>query len=225
MEKEGDQYPAVSTQTPEETSEPAISVSWSLDPPTHSYSSDTAPTLKLSLTSHATRPITIYNEYMNPSIVLAEGHLSIFDHTANVEVDQVKTRYCDFPPPSKVHVPLREQMFHTLYPEVPKVFTGTFGRGKMPPKPKLPESSNGERDKKQARGVDGLEPGHQYSLRPGKGWGYIRWWEYGEKDQVINPPEGRLDGRQVAYNRKKTPHPAIRVNVEELPEIEFWCVE
>lgn len=29
----------------------------------------------------------------------------------------------------------------------------------------------------------------------GKDWEYIRWWEYGEKEEVMNPPGGRLDGR------------------------------
>lgn len=205
-------------------STPDISVDWSLEPTTHSYSTGTAPILKLSLTNHDDRPITIYNEHLNPSTVLAEGRLCIFDYTANAEVDQVKTRYCDFPPPSKVHVPLREQILHTLYPQESIVFTATFGRSKMPSKPKLRDGVDGERDHKQARGVDGLEVGHHYGLRPGKGWGYIRWWQYGEKYAVINPAEGKLDGRELAYG-KKVPHPGIRVNVEELPEIEFWCIQ
>lgn len=90
----------------------------------------------------------------------------------------------------------------------------------MPSQPKLTDSGT-----TQSRGVDGLEIGHRYGLRPGKGWGYIRWWEYGEKDEVMNPPGGRLDGREMAYSRKKTPHPGIRVHVEALPEIRFECVE
>lgn len=41
----------------------------------------------------------------------------------------------------------------------------------------------------------------------------------------MNPPEGKLDGREVAYNHKKAPHQGIHVNVADLPEIEFWCIE
>ncbi|KAL8950525.1 MAG: hypothetical protein Q9222_003448 [Ikaeria aurantiellina] len=225
MADKNEPTPKAATENADDESMPTISVDWSLDSTTHSFSSMKAPIWNLFLISHAKQPITIYNEYMNPSRVLAEGKLSIFDHTANVEVDQLKTRFCDIPPPSKVHVPLRENMFHTLYPETPYYFTATFGSGRMPSRPKLPDGVPDQRNRKKARGVDGLEVGHQYSLRPGKGWGYIRWWEYGEKDEVMNPPGGRLDGREVAYKHKKTPHPGIRVKVEELPEIEFQCVE
>ena len=96
----------------------------------------------------------------------------------------------------------------------------------MPSRPNLHvrDGVDGERDNKQARGVNGLEVGHHYGLRPGKGWGYIRWWQDGEKDAVINPAEGKLDGRELAY-RNKAPYPGIRVDVEKLPEIEFWCIQ
>ena len=209
----------------ERVPEPNVTVNWSLEPRIHSYSSDISPTLKLSLTNHGKRPITIYDEDLNPFTILAEGHLSIFDHTAKSEVDQVKTRFCNIPPPSKVNVPLREQLFHTLYPEVPVVFTTTFGRSKTPSRPKSINGDNSSRRKSQARGVHGLEPGHHYGLRPGKARGFIRWWEYGEKDEVINPPQGKLDGREVAYDDRKAPHQGIHVNLADLPEIQFWCIE
>ena len=103
-----------SANTPGEEPLPKISITWSLDPTTHSFSSSSAPTLRLCLINHATRPITIYNEYRNPTTLLAEGRFSIFDHTTNSEVAQLKTRFCDFEPPSKVDVPLGEKMFHNL---------------------------------------------------------------------------------------------------------------
>ncbi|KAL8740395.1 MAG: hypothetical protein Q9190_006903 [Brigantiaea leucoxantha] len=201
------------------TLQPKIAADWSLEPTTHSFSNNASPVLKLFLTSHDSRPITIYNEFMIPSIVLADGSFDIFDYTENKTVDQIKTRYCDIPPPSKVKVPLREHLFHTLYPGEPVVFTATFGTSKTPSRPKH------ECERNQSRGVHGLEIGHLYGLRPGKDWGFIRWWEYGEKDEVINPPGGKLDGREMAYKHKKTPHAGIRVKVEELPEIRFECVE
>lgn len=203
----------------EEPSEPRVTADWSLEPTEHSYSSsDAPPTLKVSLTNHATRPITIYNEYMIPSKVLAEGSFIIYDRTSGTVVDQIRTRFCDFPPPTKVHVPLRERMFYTLYPMEPVVFTATFGKNKTPSQP--------DRNSHRPRGVHGLQIGHEYVLRPGKGWGYIRWWEWGEKDEVIDAPgRGKLDGREIAYKQWKTPHPGLCVNVEELPEISFRCVE
>ncbi|KAL8671363.1 MAG: hypothetical protein Q9168_004145 [Polycauliona sp. 1 TL-2023] len=205
----------------EESRLPQVSITWSLKPAIHSFSSNVAPTLEIALTNHDTRPITIYNEFLIPSTILAEGHFDIFDYTTNEQVDQIKTRFCDFPPPSKVHVPLREQLFHTLHPEEPTIFTTAFGRTKTPPRPK----HKGENARGQSRGVDGLEIGHHYGLRPGKGWGFIRWWGYGEKDQVINPNGIKLDGRELAYKSKKTPHPGIRVDIDELPELAFECIE
>ncbi|CAF9922466.1 MAG: hypothetical protein HETSPECPRED_005080 [Heterodermia speciosa] len=205
--------------------EPNVTIDWCLEPTTHSYSSASSPTLKFSLINHGDRPITIYEEHIDPSTILAEGRLSIFDHTTNTDVDQIKTRYCSIAPPSKVHVPLREQLFHTLYSEVPVTFTTTFGRSKTPSRPKSIDADDGHGKKDQARGVHGLEPGHRYSLRPGKGWGFVRWWEYGEKEEVMNPPEGKLDGREVAYDHRKAPHPGFHVNVADLPVIDFWCVE
>lgn len=205
---------------------PCISVSWSLDPIVHSYSSDVAPRLRLILTSHAEKPLTIYNESLSPGRMLAEGKFCIFDLTSNLEIEQRKARFCDFEPPSKVQVPLREQLFHTLHPEVPLAFETAFGGGKHAPKALVgnPESvSDLKCSRMKARGVDGLEPGHHYRLGPGQDWGFIRWWEFGEKEEVMNPSSGRLDGRRIAYRRNKNPHHGIYLDKANMSEIDFWC--
>ncbi|KAI4271397.1 MAG: hypothetical protein LQ337_006036 [Flavoplaca oasis] len=203
----------------EQALQPEVSAEWSLDPTTHSFSSNPSPTLTFSLTNHSDQPITIYNEYLVPSRLLAEGSFTIFDLTADTEVHQLKTRFCDFVPPTNVHVPLRESMFHTLYPGTPVFFIATFGISKSPPRPSLPHQPL------RPRGVHGLEIGHEYILRPGQGWGWVRWWEYGEKEEVINPPTGKLDGRTVAYKHSKAPHPGFQINIGTLPAIKFKCVE
>ncbi len=79
-----------------------------------------------------------------------------------------------------------------------------------------------------AKGVDGLEVGHQYRLGVNGGFGSIRWWEWGEKEEVIRSAgKGgkRLDGRRVAYGFGKEPHEMILIDREGVEEIEFWCVE
>jgi len=205
---------------------PEISVAWSLDPTIHSFSGSSAPTLRLFLTNHADRPITIYNEHLHLPTLLAEGNkFSIYDYTTGSEVPQVETRFCDFEPPSKIHVPLRETLFHTLPPGVPVPFPATFGRGSLTPKPNDPDDPEREQNRNKVSGVHNLEVGHHYSLRSERGWTYVRWWEYGEKDEVINPPGGKLDGRKVAYRRRKNPHPRLQVMMDGLTEIDFWCVE
>lgn len=90
---------------------PCISVSWSLSPTVHPYTNDLAPKLRLVLTSYADNPITIYNESLSPGRMLSKGKFRIFDLTSNQEVQQSKTRFCDFEPPSKVEVPLWESFF------------------------------------------------------------------------------------------------------------------
>ncbi len=206
---------------------PEITVTWSLDPTTHSFSSPTAPTLRLFLTNHADRPVTIYNESLHLPTLLAEGSkFSIYDHTTGSAVRQVLTRFCIFELPSKIHVPLQESMFHTLPPGVPVPIAATFGRGKLTPKPLEPGDPEREQNKNTVSGVHNLEVGHHYTLRSETKWRFIRWWEYGEKDEVINPPGGKLDGRKVAFRRRKSPHPSrIRVEMSGLKEIDFWCVE
>ncbi|KAL8992321.1 MAG: hypothetical protein Q9169_007188 [Polycauliona sp. 2 TL-2023] len=203
-------------------SPPKITAQWSLNRTTHSFSTDTSPPiLTISLYNQTDRPITIYNESIDPWRLLARGLFTIFDLTTDSAVDQTKTHYCDFEPPSKIHVPLREHLFHTLYPSVPVTFSGAFGRSrKLPPQPAsmLEESEH-------ARGVHGLEIGHEYVLRPGKWWGWVRWWEYGERDEVMNPKGKKLNGRTLAYNHTKVPHPGFSIDVESLPEIHFSCVE
>ncbi|ERF71378.1 hypothetical protein EPUS_09050 [Endocarpon pusillum Z07020] len=104
---------------PEQESVPRISLNWTLDPTPHSFSTELPPTICLILTSHANKPITIYNEALNPSRLLSEGKFPIFDQTDNIEVPHRRRIYCDFEPPSKIKVPLREKLFHTLYPAVP----------------------------------------------------------------------------------------------------------
>ena len=203
----------------EQTLQPDVSAEWSLDLTTHSFSSNTSPTPTLSLTNHSNRPIIIYNECLVPSRLLAEGSFTIFDLTDDTEVHQLKTRFCNFVPPTNVHVPLRDSMFHTLYPGIPVSFIAPFGISKSLPRPSLPHQTL------RPRGVHGLEIGHEYALRPGQGWGWVRWWEYGEKDKVINPPTGKLNGRTVAYKHSKAPRPGFRISIEALPAIKFICVE
>ena len=173
------------TKKMEQIFQPDVSTEWSLDPTTNSFSSTTSPTLTLSLTNHSDRPIAIYNEYLVPLRLLAEGSFTIFDLTAGTPVS----------------------------------FIATFGISKSPPRPSLPHQSL------RPRGIHGLEIRHKYVLRPGQGWGWVRWWEYSEKDEVINPPTGKLDGRTVAYKHSKAPHPGFRINIEALPAIKFMCVE
>lgn len=212
---------------PEQESVPRISVNWTLDPTPHSFRSELPPTLCLILTSHASRPITIYNESLNPGRMLREGCFPIFDKTDNIGVAHKKVRYCYFEPPSKIHVPLREKLFRTLYPGVPLVLATPFGPTEWAPKSFLERyvKPGVELERRRALGVDGLKPGHHYSLRAGQGWGRIRWWEYGEKEEVMNPPTGKLDGKKVAYRQSKNPHPPIMLDVKNLHDIDFWCVE
>lgn len=157
--------------------------------------------------------------------MLAEGKFRIFDLTNNLEIQQRKTRFCNFEPPSKVQAPLREHLFHTLYPEIPLVFETDFGGEKHATKAlRGPEFAlDSKYPRMKARGVDGLEPGHHYRLESEQGRGHIRWWEYGEKEEVMNPPSGRLDGRRIAYRHESSPRRGIHLNKGNTSKIFFSC--
>lgn len=117
------------------------------------------------------------------------------------------------------------KLFHTFYLDVPLGFEMNFGGADHAPRALWePESTvDFKHSRMKARGVDGLEPGHHYRLGPGQGWGCIPWWEYGEKEEVMNPSGGRLNGRRIAYRRNKNPHPAIYLDKGNISDIFFSC--
>ena len=215
-------------------SKPEISVSISITPATHSYASPQAPKLNLIITSHHSDPITIYADDLSPSLMLACGAFTITCLTTGCEVKQTVRTHCRIPLPSKVPVPLNEQLFHTLLPNHPLTLSAPFSRSRTDtggrPLPQLhPDYASDRRARSGACGIDGLEPGNDYVLSlartPRIPWNIIRWWEYGTHEQVLYPDgnESALDGWKVRFSRG--PHEAITIDTTSIGVVTFHCRE
>ena len=131
---------------------------------------------------------------------------------------QRRSTRCKIPPPSKVAVPLNEQLFRTLLPGTPLVFSAPFYSTLLAKDDPNYAAGGG--------GVDGLEPGHRYVLaladNPRVSWNFIRWWEYGTKEQVLRG-EKKLDGRAVRFD--PGPHEAIIIDSKSVRDVAFQCPE
>ncbi|MCJ1425511.1 hypothetical protein MMC29_003411 [Sticta canariensis] len=213
---------------------PKISASFSLSPATHSYASSQAPNLNLTITSHHPNPITIYTDDLSPSLMLRCGAFTITDLTTGSEVRQSCSTHCRIPPPSKVAVPLNEQLFHTLPLNTPLTLSAPFTRSRTSTDDKPlakddPNYTSHRAAKHGICGVDGLEPGHNYALSLANNsrisWNIIRWWEYGTKEQVLHKDgsERKLNGRAVKFG--PGPHEAIMVDSKSVGVIAFQCQE
>ncbi|KAI9876542.1 MAG: hypothetical protein M1830_006283 [Pleopsidium flavum] len=89
--------------------------------------------------------------------------------TTGSEVRQSSQTHCRIPPPSKVAVPLNEDLFHTLLPNNPFTLSAPFTRSRKSTGGKAlakhdPDYTSDRSAKHGACGVDRLEPGHRYIL-------------------------------------------------------------
>jgi hypothetical protein len=168
---------------------PSVSLSISVDPSTCSANSETLPTLSLTITLHASCPITActYGTILYPKLALKQKNFSVFDLTAN---QRVWTEI------GKIHrCALRrrlgdsdEKYYFTLLPETPVTITHPFtlvSRWRNRDPAKGLTRSPKARDYKGEVFRNYLEPGHKYRIGvEGQG---IGWWRYGTKEEVLAP--------------------------------------
>lgn len=193
---------------------PSVSLYISIDRSTCNVMSEDLPTLTISVTSHASHPITActYATVLNPQLALKRKNFSVFNLTTN---QRVWTQL------GELHrTPLRRQLGHsdekyflTLLPETPITITHPFslvGRWKRrdPDKglTKIPRAINYKGEVFRSY----LEPGHKYRFGVAEGQG-IGWWRYGTKEEVLAPPG--------APSGKGWSEPAIKF--VDVPDIEI----
>ncbi|KAI0410790.1 hypothetical protein F5X98DRAFT_381426 [Xylaria grammica] len=156
---------------------PRVDVDVSFDRPTHSYSQRNPPNITHTITLRAEHPITIPTRRtpLNPSEALTSRGYVITNlttgnpvRTANlVNYEEPLLRTRGFPD---------EDFFLTLYPNVTVELSTGFGRHDGHVKPRSREAIEHSWERKnhdneesnhchvEAIGVDGLEPGHTYSV-------------------------------------------------------------
>lgn len=221
-------------KTMDTQSKPKISATISLSSSTHSYTSSQPPSLNLILTSHHPTPVTVYADDLSPSLMLACGAFTITSLTTGSIIKQSRRTHCRIPPPTKVAVPLLEDLFHTLLPHTPTTLSAPFSRSRKNTSGKPlakddPEYGNDPSARHGACGVDGLEAGEDYVLQLAGDsrvpWNTVRWWKYGTKEEVLHPEDAEegLDGRKVRFGAG--PHEAIVVDSTAFKGLSFKCVE
>ena len=206
-------------------SQPKISASISISPTTSSFANPQALSLNLTILSDHSYPITIYADDSSPALMLKCGAFIITDLSTGSEVKQSISTHCRIPPPTKVAVPVSENILHTLLPNTPLTLSApfTWKHTSTGNKTSATDSTNNTNDRKSKLGayvVDGLEPGQGYALslasKPRIHWTSIRWWEYGTKEEVLR---SGLDGRKVRYS--PGPHEAIAVDTTGIGAVAF----
>ncbi|KAI0973365.1 hypothetical protein F4678DRAFT_426528 [Xylaria arbuscula] len=182
---------------------PRIDVQVSFDRTTHSYSQPEPPKIITQITSRAQHPLTLYTwrRPLDPKGALTSNGYIITDLTTG---NPVKTTYLmiNRGPELRVRGSSDEQYFLTLLPNVPVELSIGFGRGGggIKPDPRAVVERGWERDEhgnerkirrsSQATGIDGLEPGHTYSV--GLNMEALRgcWWAPVTKDEILVDQRG-----------------------------------
>ncbi|KAI1180321.1 hypothetical protein F4777DRAFT_310818 [Nemania sp. FL0916] len=198
---EGLSKSTLSTTTP--VLGPQIDINVSFDRPSHSYSQSEPPRITLTVVSRAEHPITIYTwrRPLDTKNALISNGFVITDQDSG---DVVKTTYImiNRGPQWRVRGDPDEQYFLTLQPNVPVDLSTGFGRagGGIKPDPRSVVERGWERDEngnerkvrrsKQATGVDGLEPGHTYSVTLNMDDLRKYWWAPVAKDEILVDRKG-----------------------------------
>ncbi|KAI4265632.1 MAG: hypothetical protein L6R38_009281 [Xanthoria sp. 2 TBL-2021] len=181
---------------------PKLTVQLSLSPTTYSYSNPIPPTLSLSVTSDAKRPITLltYNTPFHPAFGLTQDCFPIWDLTTDSGVKTTCIRIQRMLL-SRARGSDDEQYFLTLPPSEMITVSTRFARGNEDMRPLSRAAAQQEREEAErtgkarrsvfACGVDGLEPGHRYSVSVAKGKLMSVWWVWGTKDDILVDPESQ----------------------------------
>ncbi|TRX88349.1 hypothetical protein FHL15_010787 [Xylaria flabelliformis] len=156
---------------------PRVDIQISFDRQTHSYSQAEPPRIFITITSRAQHPITLYTWRgpLDPKGALSNNGYIITDLTTGNPVRTTRIMV-NRGPQLRVRGSSDDPFFLTLQPNDPVQLSTGFGRGggSFKPDPRAVVERGWERDENgnerkirrstQATGVDGLEPGHTYSV-------------------------------------------------------------
>ncbi|KAI0550434.1 hypothetical protein F4679DRAFT_202431 [Xylaria curta] len=188
----------LSEQVTQSTLGPRVDIQVSFDRPTHSYSQTEPPRIFIAVTSRAQHPITLYTwrRPLDPKGALTSNGYVINDLTTG---DPVKTTkiMINRGPQLRVRGCSDDPFFLTLQPNNPVQLSTGFGRGGggIKPDPRAVVERGWEQDEHgnerkirrstQATGVDGLEPGHTYSVGLNMEDLGGCWWAPATRDDIL----------------------------------------
>ena len=181
-----------SKRGPKNLPPPSISLDFALSPEVCSLTEDSEiPTLTITITSHATQPITVFTwgTFLHPDRALA----NMVYHIIDVDTKQ------------RVYIPIEhvrrnafrrrmghpdQKFFWTLYPGEPRVVTDTFYVATLW---RRRTDQAGRIIQRETRPYNGeemrtfLEPGHRYTF--GKPQAGFMWWRWGTQAENLEPPD------------------------------------
>ena len=181
---------------------PKLTIQLSLSSTTYSYSNPIPPTLSLTVTTDSTRPVTLltYNTPFHPRSGMTHKCFSIRDLTTNEEVQTSSIRVQRLPL-SRARGCSDEQYFLTLQPFTSTTVSTRFASGneEMRPRSRAVAQQEWEESIKNrtarrsafACGVDGLEPGHRYTISVAKASLMSLSWKRGTKDDILVDSESK----------------------------------
>ncbi|KAF2727137.1 hypothetical protein EJ04DRAFT_148180 [Polyplosphaeria fusca] len=194
-----------------------IDIVISLDPQTHSFTSTEPPKLVLKVTSRADTPITLYTWRTPLSLpqALTTNGIKIVD-TATNEPVQTASLMVNRSALKRTRGTPDEKYFVTLHPQETLELSCGFGRagGGVKPQPKsivekgweVDDEGNPRKIRRSqfATGVDGLEPGHRYTVGLDVEALGKMWWAPVDREEVL--VDGNAEGSYVQdYVWEKTP--------------------
>jgi len=205
---------------------PSISMFISLAPNPHSYSSPAPPTLSVTATSHASRPLTMltWHTLLDPHLALRQSAFCITDLTTGTPVPQTTVQLSRAPLQRRAGSP-DDRLFLTLFPEQPVTVAIPFGYPVEPNGPPRPAGHPG-RMRESARGaiprsvcgVDGLVAGRRYELRVCGGL-KVGWWRWGTREEVLEP-EGSREAATLGDSEE-----GFEIDGEGIEPVVFQVVE
>ena len=196
---------------------PRVDVEISFDQQSYSFSQAFPPTFTLKITSKASTPITLFtwNTPLSLPSAFTSNGVTITDTTMNEPV-QTALIMVQRVPLKRTKGTSDEKYFVTLFPNTVVDLSTGIGRagGGVKPQPNsivergLELNENGTpmniRRSKFATGVDGLEPGHKYSIGLNKDALKRIWWAPVDRDEIL--VNGTAEGSYVQdYEWVKTP--------------------
>lgn len=152
---------------------PSVSIKLVIDPPSFAPgNSDQAPSISITVTSHASQPITIFTwpTIFNLELSQKRKNFTCLDLTSNTPLSLELIIGPKRPDYSRTKDGIDDERFWTLDPETPLTFKAAFKLAR-----------------RQTEGRYVLKEGHRYQLDVQEGE-VVRWWRYGRKDEVMAPP-------------------------------------
>ena len=177
---------------PKNLQPPKVSLEFAISPEIHSLSEDTeSPTLTITITSHATQPITVFTwgTFLHPSRAMSSMGYHIIDADTKQRIYRPIEHVQRRPFRRRIGHP-DEPFFWTLYPEEPRVITKPFHFASLWRRRAELAGRISQRETFIYKGEEMrtfLEPGHRYTF--GKPQAGFMWWRWGTQAENLEPPD------------------------------------